>query len=349
MTTAANELRAAAASAILVKDGPYGTAIQNLGLNAADYAGDLASNHDQKGNNDILNLTRPDAIAGICNRYIAAGASLLATNTFNANRISQADYGMEDRVREINLAAAHIMRSCVDAAIAADGKPRWVAGSLGPTNKTLSLSPRVSDPGYREVTFDGVKDVYREQIDALLDGGVDFILIETVFDTLNAKAAAFAAAEAADARGHEVPVMMSMTLTDLSGRNLSGQTVEAFWRSIAHVKPVAVGLNCSFGATELRQHVQALAKVADTLIMTYPNAGLPNDLGEYDEQPETTAGHIRGWAEEGLVNIVGGCCGNTPEHIAAMARQVAGLPPRIIPHPEPALHLSGLEAHRFAA
>ena len=349
MTTAANELRAAADSAILVKDGPYGTAIQNLGLNAADYAGDLASNHDQKGNNDILNLTRPDAIAGICNRYIAAGASLLATNTFNANRISQADYGMEDRVREINLAAAHIMRSCVDAAIAADGKPRWVAGSLGPTNKTLSLSPRVSDPGYREVTFDGVKDVYREQIDALLDGGVDFILIETVFDTLNAKAAAFAAAEAADARGHEVPVMMSMTLTDLSGRNLSGQTVEAFWRSIAHVKPVAVGLNCSFGATELRQHVQALAKVADTLIMTYPNAGLPNDLGEYDEQPETTAGHIRGWAEEGLVNIVGGCCGNTPEHIAAMARQVAGLPPRIIPHPEPALHLSGLEAHRFAA
>ena len=349
MTTAANSLRAAAASAILVKDGPYGTAIQDLELNAADYAGDLASNHDQKGNNDILNLTRPQAVAGICKRYIAAGASLLATNTFNANRISQADYGMEDRVREINLAAAHIMRSCVDAAIAADGKPRWVAGSLGPTNKTLSLSPRVSDPGYREVTFDGVKDVYREQIDALLDGGVDFILIETVFDTLNAKAAAFAAAEAADARGHEVPVMMSMTLTDLSGRNLSGQTVEAFWHSIAHVKPVAVGLNCSFGATELRQHVQALAKVADTLIMTYPNAGLPNDLGAYDEQPETTAGFIRGWAEEGLVNIVGGCCGNTPEHIAAMARQVAGLAPRIIPEPETALYLTGLEAHRFAA
>ncbi|WP_353216369.1 homocysteine S-methyltransferase family protein [Sandarakinorhabdus sp.] len=349
MTDAAKSLREAAASRILIKDGPYGTAIQGLGLSAADYAGDIANNHDQKGNNDLLNLTRPADIAGVCNQYIAAGADLLATNTFNANRISQADYGMESRVREINLAAAKVIRDCVDAATAADGKLRWVAGSLGPTNKTLSLSPRVSDPGYREVNFDEVKDVYREQIDALLDGGVDFILIETVFDTLNAKAAAFAAAEAGDARGHDVPVMLSMTLTDLSGRNLSGQTVEAFWHSIRHVKPVAVGLNCSFGATELRPHVQALAKVADTLIMTYPNAGLPNDLGAYDEQPETTAGHIRGWADEGLVNIVGGCCGNTPAHIAAMARRVAGLPARMVPTEVPELRLSGLEAHRFAA
>ncbi len=347
--TATETLRAAAASRILVKDGPYGTAIQDLGLNAADYAGNIASNHDQKGNNDLLNLTRPDDIAGICNRYIAAGADLLATNSFNANRISQADYGMEERVREINLAAARIIRGCVDAAVAADGKPRWVAGSLGPTNKTLSLSPRVSDPGYREVTFDEMKAVYREQIDALLDAGVDFILIETVFDTLNAKAAAFAAAEAGDDRGQDVPVMLSMTLTDLSGRNLSGQTVEAFWHSIRHVKPVAVGLNCSFGATELRPHVQALAKVADTLILTYPNAGLPNDLGEYDELPETTAGLIRGWAQEGLVNIVGGCCGNTPAHIAAMARAVAGLPARVVPVEQPALRLSGLEAHSYAA
>ncbi|MCU0891794.1 MAG: homocysteine S-methyltransferase family protein, partial [Sandarakinorhabdus sp.] len=201
MTNPAETLRAAAASRILIKDGPYGTAIQNLGLTAADYAGDITSNFDQKGNNDLLNLTKPDAIAGICRRYIAAGADLLATNSFNANRISQADYGMESRVREINLAAACIMRQCVDEATAADGKPRWVAGSLGPTNKTLSLSPRVSDPGYREVTFDEVKAVYREQIDALLEGGVDFILIETVFDTLNAKAAAFAAAEAGDALG----------------------------------------------------------------------------------------------------------------------------------------------------
>ncbi|WP_439546818.1 homocysteine S-methyltransferase family protein [Sandarakinorhabdus sp.] len=349
MNNPAETLRAAAATRILVKDGPYGTAIQNLGLNAGDYAGDMQSNHDQKGNNDLLNLTRPDDIAGICNRYIAAGADLLATNTFNANRISQADYGLEGRVRELNLAAAKVIRDCVDAATAADGKPRWVAGSLGPTNKTLSLSPRVSDPGYREVTFDEVKSVYREQIDALIEGGVDFILIETVFDTLNAKAAAFAAAEAADDLGRDVPVMLSMTLTDLAGRNLSGQTVEAFWHSIRHVKPVAVGLNCSFGATELRAHVQALAKVADTLILTYPNAGLPNDMGAYDEQPETTAGLIRGWADEGLVNIVGGCCGNTPEHIAAMARQVAGMPPRIVPAERPALRLSGLEAHVYAA
>ncbi len=347
--TAAEAFRAAAAARILIKDGPYGTAVQALGLKPSDYAGEVATNFDQKGNNDLLNITRPDDIAGICRRYIAAGAELLATNTFNANRISQADYGLEEKVRDINLAAAGIIRRCVDEAIAADSKPRWVAGSIGPTNKTLSLSPRVSDPGYREVTFDGVKDVYREQIDALLDGGVDFILIETVFDTLNAKAAAFAAAEAADARGHDVPVMLSMTLTDLAGRNLSGQTVEAFWHSIAHVKPVAVGLNCSFGATELRPHVQALAKVADTLIMTYPNAGLPNDMGAYDELPETTAGLIRGWADEGLVNIVGGCCGNTPEHIAAMARAVAGLNPRTLPVLEPALRLSGLEAHRFAA
>jgi 5-methyltetrahydrofolate--homocysteine methyltransferase len=252
-------------------------------------------------------------------------------------------------VVEINLAAARIMRACVDDAIAADGRPRWVAGSLGPTNKTLSLSPRVSDPGFREVTFDEVKGIYREQIDALLDGGVDFILIETVFDTLNAKAAAFAAAEAGDARGVDVPVMLSMTLTDLSGRNLSGQTVEAFWHSIRHVKPVAVGLNCSFGATELRPHVQALARIADTLIITYPNAGLPNDMGAYDEQPETTGGLIGGWAREGLINIVGGCCGTTPDHIAAMAHAVAGLPPRSLPVPEPALRLAGIEAHKFAA
>jgi len=349
MNNPAETLRTAAATRILIKDGPYGTAVQNLALQAADYAGSITSNHDQKGNNDLLNLTRAADIAGICRAYIAAGADLLATNTFNANRISQADYGMEGRVAEINIAAARIIRQCVDEAIAADGKPRWVAGALGPTNKTLSLSPRVSDPGYREVTFDEMKSVYREQIDALIEGGVDFILIETVFDTLNAKAAAFAAAEAADALGRDVPVMLSMTLTDLSGRNLSGQTVEAFWHSIRHVKPVAVGLNCSFGATELRPHVQALARQADTLIMTYPNAGLPNDLGAYDELPETTAGLIREWAEQGLVNIVGGCCGNTPAHIAAIARAVATLPARVVPAEAPALRLSGLEAHLYAA
>ncbi len=347
--SAADELRAAAASRILIKDGPYGTAVQGLGLEEADYLGQLELNRDQKGNNDILNLTRPEAVRGIAQAYVDAGADILATNTFNANRISQADYGAEHLVREINMAAAGIIRDVVDRAEAADGRRRFVAGSLGPTNKTLSLSPKVEDPGFREVDFDGVKAVYREQIDALLEGGVDFILIETVFDTLNAKAAAFAAAEAGEALGCEVPVMLSMTLTDLSGRNLSGQTVEAFWHSVRHVKPVTVGLNCSFGATELRPHVVALAGAAETLVMVYPNAGLPNDLGEYDELPETTAALIRGWAEEGLINVVGGCCGTTPAHIAAMARAVTGLPARDVTEKPVMMRLSGLEAASFAA
>jgi 5-methyltetrahydrofolate--homocysteine methyltransferase len=347
--SAADDLRAAAATRILIKDGPYGTAVQALGLEEADYLGRLDLNRDQKGNNDILNLTRPEAVRGIAQAYVDAGADILATNTFNANRISQADYGAEHMVREINLAAAAIIRDVVDRAQAADGRRRFVAGSLGPTNKTLSLSPKVEDPGFREVDFDGVKAVYREQIDALLEGGVDFILIETVFDTLNAKAAAFAAAEAGEARAQPVPVMLSMTLTDLSGRNLSGQTVEAFWHSVRHVKPVTVGLNCSFGATELRPHVVALAGAAETLVMVYPNAGLPNDLGEYDELPETTAALIRGWAEEGLINVVGGCCGTTPAHIAAMARAVKGLPARDVTEKTVMMRLSGLEAASFAA
>jgi 5-methyltetrahydrofolate--homocysteine methyltransferase len=340
--------RTEAARRILVKDGPYGTAIQALGLTEADYRAALTVNHDQKGNNDILNITRPDAIAGIARDYIEAGADVLATNSFNANRISQADYGTEGLVREINLAAARILRAEIDAATARDGRRRFLAGALGPTNKTLSLSPRVEDPGFREVDFDGMKDVYREQIDALLEGGADFILIETVFDTLNAKAAAFAAMEAEEARGHRVPIMISMTLTDLAGRNLSGQTVEAFWVSLEHVRPLSIGLNCSFGATELRPHVQVLSGTADALIMVYPNAGLPNAFGGYDEAADTTGGLIRAWAEQGLVNAVGGCCGTTPAHIRAIADAVNGLPPRAIPRRAPALRLSGLEAAVFA-
>ncbi len=347
--TIAERFRAEAARRILIKDGPYGTAIQDLGLTEAEYRGDLDLPMDQKGNNDMLNLTRAAAIAGVCDRYIDAGAVILATNTFNANRISQADYGAEHLVGDINRAAAGIIRNRVDAATARDGVARFVCGSLGPTNKTLSLSPRVSDPGFREVDFDGVKSVYREQIDALVEGGVDIILIETIFDTLNAKAAAFAAAEAGEALGRELPVMLSMTLTDLSGRNLSGQTVEAFWHSIRHVKPLAVGLNCSFGATELRPYVVALSKAADTLIQVYPNAGLPNDLGAYDEAPETTGGLVGDWAREGHINIIGGCCGTTPDHIAAMARAVGKYPPRAIPVKAAALQLSGLEAFSFAA
>ena len=347
-SAAETAFNAAIAERILVKDGPYGTAVQALGLVEADYRGTLSVNLDQKGNNDVLNITRPEAIAGIARSYIDAGADILATNTFNANSISQADYGLEHLVGDINRAAASILRTEADAAEARDGRRRYVVGALGPTNKTLSLSPKVEDPGYREVDFDGVKAVYREQIDALLEGGVDFILIETVFDTLNAKAAAFAAMDAEEALGRRVPIMLSMTLTDLAGRNLSGQTVEAFWTSIAHVKPLTVGLNCSFGATELRPHVQTLAAKVDSPIMVYPNAGLPNDMGAYDELPETTGGFIRDWAEQGLINAVGGCCGTTPEHIAAMAKAVSDLPPRPIPTLAPALRLSGLEAAVFA-
>lgn len=339
--------RAEAARRILVKDGPYGTAIQALGLGEADYRGNLSLAHDQKGNNDLLNLTRPDAIAAIARSYLDAGADLVATNSFNANGISQADYGARHLVPDINRAAAAILRAEADAAMARDGRRRFVAGALGPTNKTLSLSPRVEDPGFREVDFDGVKAVYREQIDALVDGGVDFILIETVFDTLNAKAAAFAAMEAEEALGRRLPVMLSMTLTDLAGRNLSGQTVEAFWIAVEHARPLTIGLNCSFGATELRPHVQALSRIADALLMVYPNAGLPNAFGGYDEAPETTAALLRAWAEDGLLNVVGGCCGTTPAHIQRIAATVAAFQPRPIPTPAPRLRLAGLEAALF--
>jgi 5-methyltetrahydrofolate--homocysteine methyltransferase len=341
--------QALVAQRILVKDGPYGTEIQARALSEADFRGSLAVSRDQKGNNDLLNLTRPDVVADIARSYAEAGADLLATNTFNANAISQADYGTEALVADINRAAARIVRAAADAATAADGRPRFVAGALGPTNKTLSISPRVSDPGFREVSFDQVKAVYREQIDALLEGGVDCILIETVFDTLNAKAAIMAAFEAGDALGREVPLMVSMTLTDLAGRNLSGQTVGAFWHSVAHARPLAIGLNCSFGATELTPHVAELAAIADCPLMVYPNAGLPNDMGGYDEPPPVTARLVGDWARRGLVNIVGGCCGTTPAHIAALRAAVDSLPPRALPQPAPALRLSGLEPFTLAA
>ena len=252
-------------------------------------------------------------------------------------------------VHAINVAAAKVIRETVDAASAKDGVVRFVAGAVGPTNKTLSLSPDVNDPGFREVDFDTVADVYREQAAALLEGGADFILIETVFDTLNAKAAIYGIKQLEAELGRDVPLMLSMTLTDLSGRNLSGHTVEAFWWAVRHARPVTVGLNCSFGATQLRPHVRLLSGIADCLLMAYPNAGLPNDLGQYDEEPETTAGLVREWAEAGQVNILGGCCGNTPEHIAAMARAVEGLAPRHIPVLEPVTRLAGLEPFIMAA
>jgi 5-methyltetrahydrofolate--homocysteine methyltransferase len=347
--SARNDLLAAASTRILITDGAFGTEIQNWKLSEADYMGDLALAKDAKGNNDILALTKPSVPDTITRAYLDAGSDIVSTNTFSANKISQADYAAEHLVREINVASAQIARKAADEYAARDGRKRFVAGAIGPTNKTLSLSPDVNDPGFREITFDYLKDVYREQVDALIEGGVDFILIETVFDTLNAKAGIMAVLDAEEALGREIPIMVSMTLTDLSGRNLSGHTVEAFWHAVRHAKPVTIGLNCSFGASQLRPHVKVLSALADTLIMVYPNAGLPNDLGEYDELPEQTAALVREWADAGQVNILGGCCGSTPAHIAAMARTVAGLEPRRLPGVPVATRLAGLEPMTLAA
>ena len=347
--TNSQTLRAEAAKRILVKDGAYGTSIQARKLRTADYCGALELQKDQRGNNDLLNITKPDVVKSICESFAEHGAQILATNTFNANAISQADYGAEALVGEINRASARIVREVADRHSALDGRPRWVAGAIGPTNKTLSLSPNVNDPAFREVSFDQVKLVYREQIDALVEGSVDFILIETIFDTLNAKAAIMATLEAEQDLGRELPLMISMTLTDLSGRNLSGHTVEAFWASVRHARPVTIGLNCSFGAAQLRPHLTALAGFADTLVMAYPNAGLPNELGEYDEAAEQTAAQVRDWAKNGLVNIVGGCCGTTPLHIAAIAGAVRDCTPRTVPASRSGTLLAGLEPMLIAA
>ncbi|WP_404479796.1 homocysteine S-methyltransferase family protein [Novosphingobium sp. BL-52-GroH] len=334
---------AEAAKRILITDGAFGTEIQNWKLSEADYAGDLGLSHDQKGNNDILALTKPEVPEAIHRAYFEAGADIAETNTFSANRISQADYGAEHLVREINVESARLARRLADEFEARDGRPRFVAGAIGPTNKTLSLSPDVNDPGYREIDWDTLVDVYKEQAAALVEGGADFILIETVFDTLNAKAGIMAVRQLEHELGREVPIMLSMTLTDLSGRNLSGHTVEAFWHAVRHARPLTIGLNCSFGATQLRPHVKTLAEHADTLIMIYPNAGLPNELGEYDEMPDTTAGFVGEWAVAGQVNVLGGCCGSTPAHIRAIADKVAAMAPRALPELAPVTRLAGLE------
>ena len=341
--------QAEAAKRILITDGAQGTEFQKLGLTEADFSGSLDLSHDQKGNNDMLCLSKPDAVEWVHRNYFEAGADIAETNTFSSNRISQADYGAEHLVRDLNIAAARLARRIADEYAAKDGRPRFVAGGIGPTNKTLSLSPDVNDPGFREVDWDTMVDVYHEQAAALIEGGADFILIETVFDTLNAKAGIMACKRLERELGREVPIMLSMTLTDLSGRNLSGHTVEAFWHSVRHARPLTIGLNCSFGATQLRPHVKTLSAIADALIMVYPNAGLPNELGAYDEMPDTTAALVREWAEAGQVNVLGGCCGSTPEHIAAMARAVEGLPPRKVPVLEPVTRLAGLEPFIMAA
>jgi 5-methyltetrahydrofolate--homocysteine methyltransferase len=347
--SAEQQLRDLAAKKILIFDGGYGTSIQKYGLSEADYRGELDLPRDQKGNNDLLCLTRPDIVEAIHTAYLDAGADMIETNTFSSTRIAMADYGAEHLVRDINIAAAQLARKCCDTATAKDGQARFVAGSIGPTNKTLSISPDVNDPAFREVDYDTLKSHYREQCDALIEGGVDFLLVETCFDTLNAKAAGMAAREAEAAAGRPVPLMLSFTITDMSGRNLSGHTVNAFWYSLRHLKPLTIGVNCAFGADLLRPYLSDLAKNADTLILAYPNAGLPNELGQYDELPETTARLIRQWVDEGLVNMVGGCCGTTPAHIGAVAKALSGHPPRVVPELPVVTRLAGLEPMHIAA
>ena len=343
-------IRAAAAQRILILDGAMGTQIQQLGLSEDDFTGHGAgcgchihSNHPQKGNNDLLNLTQPAAVEDIHYRYALAGADIVETNTFSSTTIAQADYGMEAQVFELNRQGAILARRALDRATAQDGRPRWVAGALGPTNRTASLSPDVNNPGFRAISFDQLRVAYAEQIRGLIAGGADLILIETIFDTLNAKAAIFAADEVFHDTGLILPLMISGTITDLSGRTLSGQTPTAFWHSIRHARPLTVGLNCALGADAMRPHLVELSDIADTLTCAYPNAGLPNEMGAYDETPALMAAQIGGFAAEGLVNIVGGCCGSTPEHIAAIAAAVAPHPPRRIPEIAPRLRLSGLE------
>lgn len=347
--SAEQAFRNLAAKKIMVFDGGYGTAIQKYGLTEADYRGDLDLEKDQKGNNDLLCLTRPDIIEAIHTAYLDAGADMIETNTFSSTKVALADYGCEHLVRELNLAAAKLARDACNTAQARDGSPRFVAGSIGPTNKTLSISPQVNDPSFREIDYDTLKGYYREQCDALIEGGVDFLLVETCFDTLNAKAAGMAAREAEEAAGRPVPLMMSFTITDMSGRNLSGHTIMAFWYSLRHLKPLTIGINCAFGADQLRPYLTELAKAADTYILAYPNAGLPNELGQYDELPERTAELIGEWLDEGLVNMVGGCCGTTPAHIAAMAKVMAGRTPRLLPEVPVHTRLAGLEPMDIAA
>ncbi len=331
---------------ILVLDGAMGTMLQRHGLDEAAFRGERFRDHprDLQGDNDLLCLTRPDIVAGVHRAYLEAGADIVETNTFTSTRISQADYGLAALAREMNEAAARLARGVADESEAAEPeRPRYVAGALGPTNRTASISPSVDDPAARNVTFDELAEAYAEAAEGLIAGGADLLLVETIFDTLNAKAAIFAIEGVFERLGIRLPVMISGTVVDASGRTLSGQTVEAFWASIAHAEPFSVGLNCALGARQLRGWLDDLARIAPVPISAYPNAGLPNALGGYDETPPTTAGEIGAWARDGLVNIVGGCCGTTPEHVRAVAAAVRDVPPRRPPDVPPALRLSGLE------
>ncbi len=337
-------LQATLEQRILVLDGAMGTEIQELKLDEAAFRGARFADwpSELKGDNDLLVLTQPDTIKAIHGDYLEAGADILETNTFNATRLSQADYGMEEIVPELNREAARLAREAA-AAHSTPDKPRFVAGVLGPTSRTASISPDVTDPGFRNVDFEELRANYREAASALLEGGADLILVETVFDTLNAKAALFALDELFEEMGAGWPVMVSGTITDLSGRTLSGQTVEALFYSVRHAHLLSIGLNCALGPAELRAYVAELARIADTRVSAHPNAGLPNELGGYDLGPEAMAEHLEEWMASGLLNIVGGCCGTRPSHVARIAEAAAKYPPRPVPKLKPALRLSGLE------
>jgi len=331
-----NSIEKALQQRILIIDGAMGTMIQRHKLQEADYRGERFKDWhtDVKGNNDLLSITQPEIIIGIHKQYLEAGADIIETNTFSSTSIAQADYDMQSLAYEMNVASAR----CAKEAIKQNGKTAWVAGAIGPLNKTLSLSPDVNNPGYRAVSFDEVAAAYTEQIKGLVDGGVDILLVETIFDTLNAKAAIYAIKNYFRKNNlPELPIMISGTITDASGRTLSGQTLEAFYTSVAHANPLSVGLNCALGAQEMRPHIEELSQIAACYTSAYPNAGLPNAFGEYDEQPHETAHIIEEWAANGWLNIVGGCCGTTPDHIKHIAEEVKKFKPRVLPVLEEAL------------
>jgi 5-methyltetrahydrofolate--homocysteine methyltransferase len=346
MTNVKETLNSIAKQRILILDGAMGTMIQRYKLSEADYRGEQYKDWpvDLKGNNDLLSITQPDIIASIHAEYLAAGADIIETNTFNATTISMADYDMQSVSKQINFESARLARKVADEFTAkTPEKPRFVAGVLGPTSRTASISPDVNDPAKRNVTFDELVEAYVESTHALIEGGVDIILIETIFDTLNAKAAAFAVQQVFDELELSLPVMISGTITDGSGRTLSGQTAEAFYYSLRHIKPFSFGLNCALGPDLLRQYVAEIAKVSESFVSAHPNAGLPNEFGEYDMEGPEMAEHIGEWAESGLVNIVGGCCGSSPDHIKTIADAVENKTPRKLPEIERRMRLSGLE------
>lgn len=350
MSDTRHAIESVLADRILVIDGAMGTMIQNYGPSEAEYRGERFADweSDLQGNNDLLTLTYPDLIKGIHRQYAEAGAHIITTNTFSSTTIAQADYHMEDLAVELNVEAAKLAREVVEE-FQTDEHPMYVAGVIGPTNRTASISPDVNDPGKRNTDFIELATAYGQAAEALLEGGVDIILMETIFDTLNAKAAIYAVRKLMRERGVDIPLMISGTITDASGRTLSGQTTEAFYNSVAHGRPLTIGLNCALGPDALRQYVAELSRIAPCYTHAYPNAGLPNEFGEYDLQPDEMAEHIGEWAESGLLNMAGGCCGSTPEHIGAIAKAVAGKTPRQRPEVKRAMRLSGLEPFTASA